>query len=84
MCPMFVNLTDSKRIDSELRGWFHAPAPEKVRTPTLNSGKTNGDRQERLATKHELAKVRSSFCNNIHLIFILFVILPLYVNNLRY
>ncbi len=55
MCPMLVNLTESSRIDSELRGWFHAPV--NVRSPVLNSAKTD-EIQERPSSKHELAKVR--------------------------
>jgi cyclic AMP-dependent transcription factor ATF-6 alpha len=52
---MLINRTESSRIDSELRGWFHAPkqpktrTPEPVATPAAPSPDAN--------LKHELAKV---------------------------
>lgn len=34
MCPMLINRTESSRIDSELRGWFHAPSQQAKSTAT--------------------------------------------------
>ncbi|XP_046651329.1 cyclic AMP-dependent transcription factor ATF-6 alpha-like isoform X2 [Daphnia pulicaria] len=56
MCPMLINLTESSRIDSELRGWFHAPATN-VNTPILNSVKPDVELPNGAPSKHELAKV---------------------------
>lgn len=53
MCPMLINLTESSRIDSELRGWFHAP-PSSKNPPTLNMHKPEVGHP---LSKHELAKV---------------------------
>jgi hypothetical protein len=61
MCPMLINLTESSRIDSELRGWFHAPATN-VNTPILNSVKPDVELPNGAPSKHELAKV--CFCKS--------------------
>lgn len=62
MCPMLINLTESSRIDSELRGWFHAPSgPSNVHTPILNSVKPDVELRNGTPSKHELAKVCSVY-----------------------
>ena len=57
MCPMLINLTESSRIDSELRGWFHSPGPSNVHIPILNSVKPDVELRNGSPSKHELAKV---------------------------
>jgi len=57
MCPMQINRTESSRINSELRGWFHAPNQPKTRTsidatPAVPHVQSN-------PSKHELAKVET-------------------------
>ena len=55
MCPMQINLTESSRIDSELRGWFHAPGQPKIRLP-IDAAPAVPHVQSN-SSKHELAKV---------------------------
>jgi len=54
---MQINRTESSRINSELRGWFHAPNQPKMRTsidatPAVPHVQSN-------PSKHELAKVNN-------------------------
>lgn len=59
MCPTLINVTESTRIDSELRGWFHAPNPAPNRRPS--EGRMNPTPPpasiEKPRTQHEIAKV---------------------------
>lgn len=57
MCPMLINSTESSRIDSELRDWFHAPSPSSVHIPIFNSAKSDVEVKHESPSKHELAKV---------------------------
>jgi hypothetical protein len=67
MCPMLINLTESSRIDSELRGWFHAPGPSNVNVPILNSVKPDDELRNGSPSKHELAKVFSDNCKSCYI-----------------
>lgn len=61
MCPMLINSTESSRIDSELRDWFHAPGPSTVHIPIFNSAKPDVEVRHEPPSKHELAKVCLKF-----------------------
>lgn len=54
---MQINLTESSRIDSELRGWFHAPGQPKIRLP-IDAAPAVPHVQSN-SSKHELAKVEN-------------------------
>lgn len=57
MCPMQINRTESSRIDSELRGWFHTPNQPKTRTPIDDTPAVPHVQSN--PSKHELAKVET-------------------------
>lgn len=54
MCPMLINVTESSRIDSDLRGWFHHVRQPSKRKGTLTPAASLKPVPEET---HELAKV---------------------------